>query len=186
VSHAPGPIVVAWIGGGSAPPLLDDVRRHLARTFAVEARLGELAGRPTAAFDARRGQLESTRILRWLRERVPAGARTLLAVTDDDLCVTVLTYVFGEAQVGGPTAVVSTARLGQGLDDAPASPLLVRRRLLKEAVHEVGHSFGLTHCRARDCVMSRSNTIHDVDRKGDEPCRVCRAALEQRPHKEAP
>ena len=48
----------------------------------------------------------------WLR-RCPRDAAKLLAVTERDLFVPVLTFVFGQAQLGGRVAVISLARLRQ-------------------------------------------------------------------------
>ena len=174
-------VAVAWIGQDDVAVELTGVCRQLERTFLTDVSLARLRDRPTDAFDARRGQYESTRILRWLERRVPPGARSVLAVTDQDLCIVVLTYVFGEAQVGGPAAVVSTARL----QTEPAGAALFHARHVKECVHEVGHTFGLTHCRTRGCVMGRANTIHDVDAKGDVLCRECHAMLAARQMKES-
>jgi archaemetzincin len=185
VSVVPGGhLAVTWIGSDGAPPLAD-VCHRLEQTFLTEVRVGSLRDRPQGAYDARRGQYESTRILQWLADQVPAGARSVLALTDQDLCIVVLTYVFGEAQVGGPAAVVSTARLGRGPEGEPVGADLYQARLVKECVHEVGHTFGLTHCRVRGCVMGRANTIHDVDAKGDALCRECRVALAALQAKEA-
>jgi archaemetzincin len=182
---ATGHVAVAWIGHDGRAPQLADVCHHLEHTFLTEVRLGALFDRPRDAYDARRGQYESTRILKWLADRVPAGARSVLAVTDQDLCIVVLTYVFGEAQVGGPAAVVSTARLQQGPAGDPVDAPLYHARLVKECVHEIGHTFGLTHCKSRGCVMGRANTIHDVDAKGDALCHECRTALAALQFKEA-
>jgi archaemetzincin len=181
---AAGHVAVAWIGRGDAAVALGDVCRRLEQTFLTEVREEPLRDRPVDAFDARRGQYESTRILQWLARRVPPGARTVLAVTDQDLCIVVLTYVFGEAQVGGPAAVVSTARLQAPGGDPPTGALF-EARLVKECVHEVGHTFGLTHCRNRGCVMGRANTIHDVDAKDATLCRECRVTLATLQAKEA-
>jgi archaemetzincin len=172
VSVAPGGhLAVAWIGSDGAPPLAE-VCRRLEQTFLTEVRVGALRDRPAGAYDARRGQYESTRILQWLAGQVPTGARSVLALTDQDLCIVVLTYVFGEAQVGGPAG-------------EPVAAELYRARLVKECVHEVGHTFGLTHCRVGGCVMGRANTIHDVDAKGDGFCGECRVALAALQAKEA-
>ena len=182
---AAGHVAVAWIGRDDSPPRLADVCRQLEQTFLTEVRCGPLLDRPLDAYDAHRAQYESTRILKWLAGRVPPGARSVLCLTDQDLCIVVLTYVFGEAQVGGPAAVVSTARLCRGLAGDPADGRLCHDRLVKECVHEIGHTFGLTHCRVRGCVMGRANTIHDVDAKGDDLCRECRVALAALQVKEA-
>lgn len=183
---AAGYLAVAWIGhGAGAVELMASVGGRLEQTFLTEVRPAALRDRPLEAYDARRRQYESTRILQWLAPRVPPGARSLLAVTDQDLCIVVLTYVFGEAQVGGPAAVVSTARLQAGADGGPVAPELYQARLVKECVHEIGHTFGLTHCRTRGCVMGRANTIYDVDAKSVTLCPDCRARLAALQVKEA-
>lgn len=80
-------------------------------------------------------------------------------------------FVFGIASPGG-ACVVSTARLAIGADDA-----LFRARLLKEAVHELGHTLGLEHCTDPGCVMHFSNSLADTDRKGAACCRRCTARI---------
>lgn len=174
-----GAILLEWIG--QAPmdgDVLERVRRQVEAAFAVPARLGVANGPPVDSLDPRRGQHSSTRILRWILATAPPGAAKVLGITDVDLFIPVLTFVFGEAQVGGPAAVVSTARLRLTYDERPAPPALVEARLLKECLHELGHAFGLVHCPDGGCVMSRSNSVPDVDRKRAAFCRDCRLRLE--------
>jgi archaemetzincin len=132
---------------------------------------------PPESFEARRNQYYSTRILKEMLGNVPRDALKLLGVTDKDLCIPILTYVFGEAQVGGTAAVVSLARLRQehyGL--TPDRPLLLER-LRKESLHELGHTFGLFHCPSRECVMYLSNTVVDVDTRGRDFCTGCQSVV---------
>jgi archaemetzincin len=132
---------------------------------------------PPESFEARRNQYYSTMILKEMLGNVPRDALKLLGVTDKDLCIPILTYVFGEAQVGGTAAVVSLARLRQehyGL--APDRPLLLER-LRKESLHELGHTFGLFHCPSRECVMYLSNTVVDVDTRGRDFCTGCQSIV---------
>ena len=132
---------------------------------------------PPESFEARRNQYYSTKILKEMLGDVPQDALKLLGVTDEDLCIPILTYVFGEAQVGGTAAVVSLARLRQehyGL--TPDRPLLLER-LRKESLHELGHTFGLIHCPLRECVMYLSNTVVDVDTRGRDFCMACRMVV---------
>jgi archaemetzincin len=132
---------------------------------------------PPESFEARRNQYYSTKILKEMLGDVPRDALKLLGVTDKDLCIPILTYVFGEAQVGGTAAVVSLARLRQehyGL--TPDRPLLLER-LRKESLHELGHTFGLIHCPLRACVMYLSNTVVDVDTRGRDFCRGCQTVV---------
>jgi archaemetzincin len=178
------PIFVGWIGEEEEDPaLVNHVRRHLALAFGQPVLPWSAPGRPRHAFDARRRQHASGAILRWLVESGPPGGR-VLGITDRDLFIPILTYVFGEAQLGGGAAVVSTARLSEGLDlvemeRAPGAPALGRKllveRLAKEAVHEVGHTFGLLHCSTEGCVMGRSPALREVDEKSSELCGACRA-----------
>lgn len=132
---------------------------------------------PPASFEVGRNQYYSTKILKELLKEVPDDARKLLGVTDKDLCIPILTYVFGEAQLGGTAALVSLARLRQEhYGVAPDRPLLLAR-LRKESLHELGHTFGLIHCPSRECVMYLSNTVVDVDSKGRSFCRACRMVV---------
>ena len=176
--------VFLWWIGADAPDddLLDEVRRHVERVYRVKSRRYHNGDRPTHAFDPRRGQHSSTQILRWLVERPHPGGR-VVAITDVDLFIPVLTFVYGEAQLGGRSAVVSTARLGLGLE-AQADPRLPADRTIKEVVHELGHTFGLVHCDTRACVMSRSVNLLDVDSKRAELCQGCDALYEELRRKE--
>ena len=100
----------------------------------------------------------------------------MLGVTDRDLFIPILTYVFGEAQLNGRAALVSTARLVEDVE--LLGPELLVERLAKEAVHEVGHAYGLVHCDTERCVMGRSPAVREVDAKSSELCGECRARLE--------
>lgn len=132
---------------------------------------------PLESFEARRNQYYSTRILKEMLGNVPRDAFKLLGVTDKDLCIPILTYVFGEAQVGGTAAVVSLARLRQEHYGLTPDPPLLLERLRKECLHELGHTFGLVHCPSRDCVMYLSNTVVDVDTRGRDFCRGCETVV---------
>ncbi len=167
------PIFVWWIGEEEADPeLMEHVRLHLARAFDRPVALWHGAARPRHAYDPVRKQHLSGAILRWILDAGPGGGK-VLAVTDRDLFIPILTYVFGEAQLGGAAAVVSTARLDEDIE--LFGPWLLVERLVKEAVHEVGHSFGLVHCTTPKCVMNRSPAVREVDEKSSELCEACRA-----------
>jgi archaemetzincin len=169
------PIFVWWIGEQQeSAPVMDHVRRHLAHAFSRPVVPWAGPERPRHAYDARRRQHASGAILRWLLEAGPKGG-TVLGVTDRDLFIPILTYVFGEAQLGGTAAVVSTARLGE--DAGPFGARVLLERVAKEAVHEVGHVFGLVHCGTEGCVMSRSPAVREVDEKSSTLCEECRARL---------
>ncbi len=178
-------IYLRWIGNSQADEaMLEEVKNWTQRVFGKTARITEAKPMPLDAFDPRRGQHSSTRILRWILTDLPQDTEKIVAVTDCDLFIPVLTFVFGEAQLGGKGAVVSTARLRFDFNGLPSSPELFQERLLKECVHELGHTFGLRHCSSSRCVMSRSNTILDVDSKSGDLCRDCRSLLKELQKKE--
>lgn len=104
-----------------------------------------------------------------------APDRWALAVTEEDLFAPGRSFVFGEAAQGGAWAVIALARLRDDLWSTDRSRLL-RERILKEALHELGHLAGLEHCERPECVMFPSETLEDTDRKSDARCPGCEAA----------
>ena len=123
-----------------------------------------------------RSQLVSNAIVDSLIERHPlvtdardedCAAEWILGATAADLRGGSRDFVFGEAALGGAWAVISTARFG-----AEGSPRL-RRRLLAEALHELGHLAGLEHCDRPGCLMTPAVDVADVDRRGLVLCVGC-------------
>jgi archaemetzincin len=49
--------------------------------------------------------------------------------------------------------------------------------LRKEALHELGHAYGLLHCSLRECVMHASSYVEDIDSKGGFFCPLCQTEL---------
>lgn len=138
-------------------------RRFELRVNAQEARMPDLPRRD--------GQVNAESFLRELEARLTAsGCEMVFGITAVDLYVPGLNFVFGLASREG--AVISVFRL-QSRD-----PLTHRSRVLKEAIHEMGHVWGLEHCPKKLCVMHFSNSLMDTDRKGTEFCRDCASRLE--------
>jgi archaemetzincin len=125
------------------------------------------------AYDARRQQYESLPVLERLSRSCPADAVKLLAVTERDLCLPVLTFVYGHAQLDGRVAIVSLARLRQEFYGLTPNPQLLRERAWKEALHETGHLFGLVHCPDRECTMTLSTGVRQIDAKRGALCAAC-------------
>jgi len=148
------------------------VRARIEAAFEIPVVAWDAPLRPSDTLDVRRQQHHSTAILRWLRAHRPPDARKLIGVTDVDLFIPVLTFVYGEALLGGRCAVVSTARLGRPPGGPGPDPSW--SRLAKECVHELGHTFGLVHCSTARCVMSRSVNLAAVDGKRPTFCTDCR------------
>lgn len=139
---------------------------------------------PLFAFESRRNQYYAKKIIEHLILNIPADCEKLIAITDIDLCTPVLTFVFGEAQLGGTAAIVSMNRLKQEFYSLPANNGLLVERLLKVCLHELGHCYGLVHCSNSKCVMYLSNNIISLDNKGKEFCVKCEEFFDKRIRKE--
>ena len=169
------PTSICWIGEREmAPALMEQVRAELERAYGASAVLWETPLRPRDTWDAGRRQHASGKLLAWLIGAGPPAGK-VLGLTDQDLFIPILTYVFGEAQLGGRVAVASTARLREDLELHGERRFV--ERVVKEAVHEVGHTHGLVHCHVPRCVMSRAAGVRDVDEKSVELCPRCRRWL---------
>ncbi len=135
----------------------------------------------TFAFLPARRQFSSTAILLYLRDAyVPqetGGDGVILGVADSDITVPIFTFVFGEAIDGGPCALISGHRLKQEFYGLPPDPALFEERLLKMALHELGHTRDLRHCPAYSCVMATSYAIERVDLKSPAFCPACARAF---------
>jgi archaemetzincin len=135
---------------------------------------------PEHSLEAARNQYHSTKILKEIVGHAPSDAFKILGVIEKDLCIPILTFVYGEAQLNGIGAIVSLARLRQEFYGVKPDEDIFRGRLHKEALHELGHTFGLIHCSLVECLMYLSNTILDVDRKGRSFCRHCQQILQSK------
>ncbi|MFA6540107.1 MAG: archaemetzincin family Zn-dependent metalloprotease [Bacteroidota bacterium] len=134
---------------------------------------------PLYAYDGQRSQYSSALILRELTALRPADMVRVLGITEADIFIPMLSFVFGHAQLSGSAAIVSLARLKQEFYHLPGNTELFLNRCIKEAVHEIGHTFGLIHCSDTSCAMSLSNAIHLVDSKSADVCPNCAIVLEQ-------
>lgn len=165
--------------GDIEPAVRDHLRDCLAHEFQFEVRCLTPAVAVDAVYDPARRQYGSSQILRELLANCPPDAAKLLGVTGVDLFIPMLSFLFGQAQVGGKCALVSLARLRPEFYNLPPRPPLLLERAVKEALHELGHAFGLIHCPEPGCVMSLSTNLAQVDLKREKYCEACGAQLEE-------
>ena len=128
---------------------------------------------PATALNAARKQYEALQVMRAVAESISDDATRVLGITEEDLSIPMLTFVFGQAQLRGRVAIISVARLRQEFYGLPVNKELMRTRIMKEALHELGHTFGLVHCPTPSCVMTLANDIQHVDEKESEFCGGC-------------
>jgi archaemetzincin len=156
--------------------LLEDLSQRFEDHWQVPCRILSAVLGADFALHAQRQQFHSTPILARMERELQPDTWRLLGITTADLYVPVLTFVFGEAQLTGRCALVSTHRLGQEFFGLPPDHALFHERVLKESVHELGHTFGLMHCSDHACVMAASHGVEWIDLKGATFCGACAPA----------
>jgi len=169
-------IIISPIGDVT-PDLLDPIRGEIKRIYGYPTEVLALLNDIEFAFHPNRNQYHSTPVLEQLALNAPANAIKVMALVEVDLFIPILTHVYGEAQLGGKACIVSTVRLNEGHSYLNTQePFL--SRIVKEAIHELGHTFKLRHCREHTCLMHYCRDESDVDRKSDQLCRYCKVLLE--------
>ncbi len=157
-------------------------RKELEDEFNLQVVIEEAVEYSNYAYSKRRKQHSSTQILDEIYKIKPPECGRVLGIIDVDLYVPELTFVFGEADITKQIAIISLTRLRQGFDDLPEDIILFKERTITEAVHELGHTYGLRHCENKDCVMYFSSTLGDTDQKGPNFCNTCKDQLNQIRH----
>jgi len=150
--------------------------QEIHRTFDFKTEIKSLLQDVNFAYDLTRDQYHSTAILEKLASTSPPSATKIVAITHVDLFIPILTHVYGEAQLAGKACIVSTFRLQEGLSVTNIEKEF-ENRVVKEVLHELGHTFNLRHCDDRSCIMHYCRSIKDVDRKTDQLCRYCKILL---------
>lgn len=153
--------------------VLDYLQTELTRRLGLDVHISKAQPIPQSAFDQRRNQYHATKILGMLK-KINANGELALGVVDIDLYVPELNFVFGEADVAGNVCVISLVRLRQEYYELPKNENLFLERALKEAIHEIGHTYGLRHCKDPRCIMHFSNSLRDTDIKGPDFCPDCK------------
>ncbi len=137
---------------------------------------------PAQTYDATRGQYHATRLLEFVESHTLPPQDLVLGLTHVDLFIPILTFVFGEARLNQPSAILSLCRLTPQYYGLPPNDTLTIQRTITEAVHELGHTLGLLHCNQYDCAMHASRTADDIDLKPPRYCPECAQHLHEQNH----
>lgn len=153
------------------------LKENLKDKFSLSCRISARSKLPEEKYDSSRRQYVAGTFLSELDRVLPRDALKALAVVDADLYAPNLNFVFGEAEVSGKCAVISLFRLYPEFYGFSPDPTVFYKRVLKEAIHELGHTFGLVHCKRPGCIMFFSNSITDTDNKSEDFCPACLTQL---------
>jgi archaemetzincin len=157
--------------------LLMELAPALANLFHIPTEVLSVRLDPEFAYHDERQQYHSSEILQAMQGYVDGESWRVLGVTAVDLYIPILTFVFGEAQIGGPCGLVSIHRLKQEFYGLPEDYSVLQQRLLKEAVHEIGHTLDLTHCDDYQCAMAPSHAVEWIDLKEGVLCSSCQGRV---------
>jgi archaemetzincin len=158
-------------------PWIEELEKSVFSVFGYHTKVGSLNIDLVKTFDPTRQQYNSSQILLQIISRPPTDAVKVLGVVNVDLFIPILTFVFGEAQLRGIGSVIALQRLNNKFYGLSEDRKLLGERLVKEAIHELGHNFGLIHCRNQSCVMKSSTYVEEVDQKSGEMCSRCQEIL---------
>ena len=164
-------------GGRVDGEVIQILEERLAKIFSFQIKTLSPFEESDESYDYKREQYSSVAILRQVIELTQTDTTRILGITNRDIFIPMLSFIFGQAQLGGKAALISLARLHQEFYGLPEDETVYRSRICKEAAHELGHTFGLTHCLDFRCVMSLSTSIEQVDVKEDHFCGSCRTLL---------
>jgi archaemetzincin len=157
--------------------LLMELAPAMANLFQVPTEILSSNLDPEFAYHRERQQFHSSEILHAMQGYVDQDSWRVLGIASVDLYIPILTFVFGEAQIGGPCGLISTHRLRQEFYGLPRDYSILQQRLFKEAVHEIGHTLDLTHCDDYRCAMAPSHAVEWIDLKDSALCESCQARV---------
>lgn len=134
---------------------------------------------PDESYDNERRQYDASKLIRFLKQYAECMDSKILALCNFDIFVEGKNFVYGAAQEGGNICIVSVYRLDPRFYGSESTYDTILERAEKEALHELGHCFGLAHCDDPKCAMYFSEELDSVDRKTNGFCKACIARLKE-------
>jgi archaemetzincin len=155
------------------PDILRRLRTALSKFLPLPVRLLRPQPLPPETYHVVRNQYNAIQLLEILINQKENKAFRVLGVTAGDLYIPIFTFIFGEAQLDGKTAIVSVFRPRGDAGGPVPSRQVFLKRLLKLSLHELGHTFGLKHCLEDGCLMQFSSNLEKLDQKKLALCKYC-------------
>lgn len=170
--------IILLVFGRFEKGILDKISEVVKHEFICSVIIKEAHIDISDFFDPVRRQYNGDKLLKEVAALNGAGDSKTIGLFNVDLFIPILTYIFGQAQLNGKTAVASLYRLNNERYGMPANDKLLLERFTKEIIHELGHTFGLLHCHTPTCVMRSSTYVEDIDQKEVLFCSKCHALLD--------
>ncbi|MEE2903750.1 MAG: archaemetzincin family Zn-dependent metalloprotease [Myxococcota bacterium] len=170
------PIVLVPVGELDEE-VLQLVKGPVEQVFARTIEVGTPLPVPKYAFNPTREQYHSAAILKRVESARLDSWSAAVGITDLDLFVPEVPFVFGEADRSTRSAIISLNRMRSTLGSVTTRQEVLRRRFVSELIHQMGLIKGLAHCPNNRCVMFQSTSVQDTDKRGIQFCANCRKRL---------
>jgi len=159
--------------GNISLDFVEKLKSNLEEIFGFKIKLTNKREIPDYAYNKEKDKHNGRIILNELAKVNFENCEKILAITNEDLFIEDLSHIFGQAELSGKVCLFSINRLNPEFYKEESNKNLFYDRILKEAIHELGHTFSLKHCQNKKCVMCFSNNIEEVDIKKSEFCEDC-------------
>jgi len=153
--------------------LLKDLAGIAGQEFGVEALYEEKHIDLSEYLDSSRSQYKGDELLEVVEKNFADNTNKTIGLFNVDLYIPILTFIYGQAYLGGNAAIASSHRLSNTRYGLKEDPKKFRERIAKEVIHELGHTFGLIHCYNPTCVMRSSTYVEEIDQKDKGLCSSC-------------
>jgi archaemetzincin len=157
--------------------LLERVVNDVEREFSLPVKIQDGHLDLSDSYDSARKQYDGNKLIKEIDYRFASDSSKILGIFNVDLFIPILTYIFGQAFLNGRAGIASVYRLNNERYGIKADEKIFVDRIRKEVIHELGHTFGLIHCKNPDCVMRSSTYVEDIDQKSHHLCNQCRLNL---------
>lgn len=153
---------------------IEQIAKGVEHEFLIPVAIREVHMDLNDFFEPARKQYNGNKLLTKVASMAPEESMKTVGLFQVDLFIPILTYIFGQAHLNGPAAIVSLYRLINVRYGMSENDMLLRERAVKEIIHELGHTFGLVHCHTPTCVMRSGTYVEDIDQKDRHLCHLCR------------
>lgn len=159
--------------------LLNEVAAVSGRVFDANFTVRKEFSDLSVFFDSVRKQYNGNKLLSYVDQLAGNESGKFIGLFNVDLFIPILTYIYGQAYLNGKSAIASAHRLSNERYGLIRDESVFLSRLIKEVNHELGHCYGLIHCRTAGCVMQSSTYVEDIDQKNTHFCDECKVILQQ-------
>jgi archaemetzincin len=166
--------------GGFDSLFLNRIKDSVKKEFRSNIKIIEGHFDLTDYYEPARRQYNADKILNKMDALYAVETFKIIGLFNVDIFIPIFTYIFGQAFLNGRSGIASVYRLTNERYGIKPDNNLLMERFSKEIIHELGHTFGLIHCKIPDCVMRSGTYVEDIDQKKSAFCENCKKEIDAR------